>query len=50
MARLFEGSLNFPFPAGRKIAVQAEAIVCRASNVDITSRSCTLTVGARSGT
>ncbi len=50
MARLFEGSLNFPFPAGRKIAVQADAIVCRASNVDITSRSCTLTVGARTGT
>ncbi len=47
LLRLFEGGLNVPFPSGRKIAVQADAIVCRASNVDITSRSCTLTFGAR---
>ena len=47
---LFEGNLNVPFPAGRKIAVQADSIVCRASNVDITSRSCTLTFGARTFT
>lgn len=45
IARLFDGYLNFRFPAGRKITVQADAILCRASNVDITSRSCTLTFG-----
>ncbi len=45
IARLFDGHLGFPFPAGRKITVQADAILCRASNVDITSRSCTLTFG-----
>ena len=45
LARLFEGNLNFPFPAGRKITVEADAVLCRASNVDITSRSCTLTFG-----
>jgi hypothetical protein len=50
VVRLFQGSLAFPFPAGRKITVQADSIVCRASNVDITSRSCTLTFGARAPT
>jgi hypothetical protein len=45
MERLFDGHLNFNFPANRKITVKADAIVCRASNVDITSRSCTLTFG-----
>jgi hypothetical protein len=47
MARLFGGQLNFDFPAGRKISVQADAVVCRVSNVDITSRACTLTFGTR---
>jgi hypothetical protein len=47
IVRLFQGSLAFPFPDGRKITAQADSIVCRASNVDITSRSCTLTFGAR---
>ena len=50
VVRLFEGGLNFPFPANRKITVQADSIVCRASNVDITSRSCTLTFGGRAVT
>ena len=45
MERLFDGHLGFPFPANRKITVQADAVLCRASNVDITSRSCTLTFG-----
>lgn len=47
IARLFDGNLNIPFPAGRKIVVKAEGILCRASNVDITSRACTLTFGKR---
>ena len=50
MERLFDGHLNFPFPADRKITVQADAILCRASNVDITSRSCTLTFGTQTPT
>jgi hypothetical protein len=43
MARMFAGYLNFSFPANRKITIRADAITCRASNVDITSRSCDLT-------
>src|SRR5262249_28388785 len=48
MARLFGGRSDLAFPANRKILVKADAIVCRASNVDITSRSCKLTFGNRS--
>jgi hypothetical protein len=48
MARLFGGHSNVTFPANRKISVKADAVVCRASNVDITSRSCKLTFGATS--
>jgi len=48
MARLFGGDSNVPFPANRKISVKADAVVCRASNVDITSRSCKLTFGTTS--
>lgn len=47
MARMFAGHLNFSFPANRKIAIRADAVTCRASNVDITSRSCDLTFGAK---
>jgi hypothetical protein len=43
VARLFDGNSNFGFPAGKKLSVTADSIVCRASNVDITSRSCELT-------
>jgi len=48
MARLFAGHSNFAFPANRKISIKADAIVCRASNVAITSHSCKLTFGAAS--
>jgi hypothetical protein len=47
MARLFGGHLHH-LPANSKISVKADAIVCRVSNVDITSRSCKLTFGAAS--
>ena len=47
LARMFAGYLNFRFPPDRKIAVEADSIVCRASNVDITSRSCELTFGQK---
>jgi hypothetical protein len=45
LARLFDGHLNFGFPANQKISVKADAVVCRASDVDITARSCELTFG-----
>jgi hypothetical protein len=43
IARLFAGTTNFGFTPGRKISVTAKSIVCKTSNVDITSRSCELT-------
>jgi len=48
MARLFGGHSNFTFPANRKLSIKVDAVVCRASNVDITSRSCKLAFGAAS--
>src|SRR5262245_25821035 len=42
LMRLFGGNSNISFPAGAKIIVKADAVVCRSSNVDITSRSCKL--------
>lgn len=50
MARMFDGHLNFTFPANKKISVAADSVVCRASNVDITSRSCELTFGTKKRT
>ncbi|MGP0092884.1 MAG: hypothetical protein ACLPKB_23520 [Xanthobacteraceae bacterium] len=46
IARLLDGRLDFDFAAGKTISVQADAVVCRVSNVDITSRRCTLTFRA----
>ena len=50
IARLFGGNTNFGFTPNRKISVTADSIVCKTSDVDITSRSCDLTfsVGKRS--
>jgi hypothetical protein len=47
MKRLFDGQLQFHLAAGKKISVQADTVVCRVSNVDITARACTLTFGAK---
>ena len=47
MKFLLDGSNNFSFPAGQKIIVKADKVVCRASNVAISQRSCELTFGAR---
>ncbi len=47
MARMLAGNLDFSFPANQKITVRADAVSCRSSNVDITSRSCELTFGAK---
>jgi hypothetical protein len=41
VASFFKGDTNFPY--GGKISVTADKIVCRTSNVDITSRSCDIT-------
>ena len=46
MARLLNGILTFAFPTNQTISVKADKIVCRASNVDISSHSCALTFGA----
>jgi hypothetical protein len=43
LARVFDGDLDVP---DRTIAVRADRIVCRVSNVDISARSCELTFGA----
>ena len=48
LARLLDGHSNVAFPANKKISIKADSVVCRASNVDITSRSCKLTFGAKS--
>lgn len=45
--RLLDGKLNFTYPANRTIAVKADAVVCRAGNVDITAWSCELTFGKK---
>jgi hypothetical protein len=42
MARLLDGHSGISFPPGRKISVTADSIVCRASNVVITARTCEL--------
>ncbi|MEZ5785011.1 MAG: hypothetical protein R3D62_00655 [Xanthobacteraceae bacterium] len=47
MNRLFAGRLNFSYPANRTISIKADAIVCRAGNVDITAWSCELTFGKK---
>jgi hypothetical protein len=42
IARLFRGNTRFGFTPNTKISVDADSVVCRVSNVDITSRSCEL--------
>ena len=48
VAAFFGGNSNVRY--ARKITVRADKVVCRASNVDITSRSCALTFGSRTHT
>lgn len=48
VAAFFNGDSNVHVT--RKITVTADKVVCRASNVDITSRSCVLTFGSRTHT
>jgi hypothetical protein len=44
--RLFDGNNSISFPPNRKISVKADSAVCRASDVDVTARSCELVFGA----
>jgi hypothetical protein len=48
LADMLNGDLAFSFPAGATITVLADAVSCRASNVDISAHSCTLTFGSAS--
>jgi hypothetical protein len=50
IARLFRGNTSFGFTPNTKISVDADSVVCRVSNVDITSRSCELKFGSRKRT
>jgi hypothetical protein len=50
MGQLLRPNPNFSYLASRKISVEADTIVCRQSNVDITARTCELTFGAKSVT
>jgi hypothetical protein len=50
IARLFNGGTRFGFTPNTKISVDADSVICRVSNVDITSRSCELTFGSRKRT
>ncbi len=47
LANMLDGRLAFPFPPNQKIAVKADKVTCRASNVDISAHSCELTFGAK---
>jgi hypothetical protein len=45
LAKLFDDQFVFAFPAGKAIPVAADAISCRASNVDIALHACDLAFG-----
>ena len=47
LAAFFSGKADAPHAKGQRVAVKADAIDCRAGNVDITSRACELTFGAK---
>jgi hypothetical protein len=50
IARLFRGNTSFGFTPNTKISVDADSVVCRVSNVNITARSCELSFGSRKRT
>ena len=47
LTKLLDGETKASFPAGQTIAVKADKLVCKASNVDITLHSCELVFGTR---
>jgi hypothetical protein len=46
LARMLDGNLNVAYPTTQKIVVKADKVSCRASNVDISARSCDLEFGS----
>lgn len=50
LSSMLNGNLAFTFPAKGKIAVAADSVSCRASNVDISEHDCTLKFGAATRT
>jgi hypothetical protein len=47
MALTLDGNLDFDFPKTRQITVQADAVTCRASQVDMASHTCELAFGGK---
>jgi hypothetical protein len=47
LAAFLSGNAEAPHAKGLRVAVKADAIDCRAGNVDIISRACELTFGAK---
>lgn len=47
LAAFLGGRADALHAAGKHVAVKADAIDCRASNVDVTERACTLSFGAK---
>jgi len=47
LRQMFNGRAAVTFPAGRKIEVRVDSVVCRVGNVDITQHDCILTFGNR---
>jgi hypothetical protein len=45
MAMLFDGRTSLNYPAGHTIDVVADQVTCKAGDVDISARSCTLKFG-----
>ena len=50
LAAFLDGKTDVAYPAGKTIAVTADKLTCRASNVDIAAHSCELTFGAKTVT
>jgi len=50
MASLLDGNLKAVASTAGRISVHADSVVCRAGNVDITARACTLTFGGKTVT
>lgn len=45
LQKLFVGQVDIPYPADKKISVKADAVLCKANNVNITEYMCELTFG-----
>src|SRR5262249_61968012 len=50
IARLFRGNTSFGFTPNTKISIDAESVICRVSNVDVTSPNLPLNLPSRKRT